>query len=526
MKKPSVTPRDIPRELGNDEMFFTTTDERGIIIAGNEVFTRISGYAADELIGSPHNIVRHPDMPRAAFRLVWRYLKQGRRTAAFVKNLAKDGCYYWVVAVFAPTQGGYVSVRFKPTGAYLDWIAPTYAAMVRRETEQQAKSVGAESVMDASEALLLETLKGRGFPDYDTFMRVALCEELKCRDSVLAATGKAIVVPLPALESGSDPALGHLSSIHRRNLETYSKLSSLFLKIDAFVALQRTLEEKAAFVNDLTTELRVAAMNASLSATRAGDLAKSLGVVSAQLGQASLDISRAVALLVKGILAVADGLRSVVFTLGASRLQIEMNLSFLRELIVNADHNPSTLQSIRSVQHAFRHSSDRTISALDDLRQRTHELVPISDRLGQQMLVLQVAQIAGVVESTRLSNAGDFTAVFADVRQLIGHASGHLTGLSDALSQLEAFIADAPQVASAIAAAATEIEHELEAASATAAPHAPASASREKDSQPAAPHLTFPAASEDQDPEQPVAVQTRAGELQPDETEVEERLQD
>jgi aerotaxis receptor len=70
MKKPAVIPRDIARPFGVSEMFFSTTDARGVITAGNAVFARVSGFALAQLIGQPHNVIRHPDMPRAAFRLV------------------------------------------------------------------------------------------------------------------------------------------------------------------------------------------------------------------------------------------------------------------------------------------------------------------------------------------------------------------------------------------------------------------------------------------------------------------------
>ena len=76
------------------------TDVKGNIIFVNKNFTEISGYSEAELIGEPHNILRHPDMPRAVFYLVWQNLLAGRTISGVVKNLAKDGRYYWVVADF------------------------------------------------------------------------------------------------------------------------------------------------------------------------------------------------------------------------------------------------------------------------------------------------------------------------------------------------------------------------------------------------------------------------------------------
>jgi PAS domain S-box-containing protein len=76
------------------------TDITGRIVYGNEYFTEISGYSEQELIGSPHNILRHPDMPKAIFHLMWKRLKSGKNIMAVVKNLLKNGDHYWVTTDF------------------------------------------------------------------------------------------------------------------------------------------------------------------------------------------------------------------------------------------------------------------------------------------------------------------------------------------------------------------------------------------------------------------------------------------
>ncbi len=76
------------------------TDAKGNILFINKNFTEVSGYDEAELIGEPHNILRHPDMPRAIFYLVWQNLLKGRPISGVVKNLAKDGRYYWVISDF------------------------------------------------------------------------------------------------------------------------------------------------------------------------------------------------------------------------------------------------------------------------------------------------------------------------------------------------------------------------------------------------------------------------------------------
>lgn len=88
----------IETEVPENELIVSRTDLKGNITYANETFARISGYEIDELIGKPHNIVRHPDMPSAIFKELWQTLKQGEIWRGYVKNLRKDGGYYWVYA--------------------------------------------------------------------------------------------------------------------------------------------------------------------------------------------------------------------------------------------------------------------------------------------------------------------------------------------------------------------------------------------------------------------------------------------
>ncbi|MDR2905338.1 MAG: PAS domain-containing protein [Helicobacteraceae bacterium] len=97
------------------------TNEKGVITFANEDFVKVCGYSLEELIGKPHNIVRHPDMPKAAFKTVWETIQSGKIWTGFVKNRAKNGDFYWVYATIIPTrdrkQNGYISARRKANPA-------------------------------------------------------------------------------------------------------------------------------------------------------------------------------------------------------------------------------------------------------------------------------------------------------------------------------------------------------------------------------------------------------------------------
>jgi PAS domain S-box-containing protein len=94
------TPVDKEINLDPSKTIMSKTDARGIIEYANDYFMEISGYEEFELMGQPHNIIRHPDMPQVIFKLMWERLNKGENIHAFVKNLSKDGRYYWVLTNF------------------------------------------------------------------------------------------------------------------------------------------------------------------------------------------------------------------------------------------------------------------------------------------------------------------------------------------------------------------------------------------------------------------------------------------
>jgi len=104
LKKPFPMDKEI--NLDPTKTIMSKTDARGIIEYANEYFMEISGYEEFELMGQAHNIIRHPDMPKTIFKLMWDSIQNGQNIHAFVKNLAKDGRYYWVLTNFEIKKDG------------------------------------------------------------------------------------------------------------------------------------------------------------------------------------------------------------------------------------------------------------------------------------------------------------------------------------------------------------------------------------------------------------------------------------
>lgn len=117
-------------EVPEDATLVSRTDASGRIVSANDAFVEVSGFAREELIGQPHNVVRHPDVPPEVFRDLWATLHAGRPWRAVVKNRRKNGDHYWVVANVAPTpDGGYLSVRTRASEAEIAAAEAMYAAL-------------------------------------------------------------------------------------------------------------------------------------------------------------------------------------------------------------------------------------------------------------------------------------------------------------------------------------------------------------------------------------------------------------
>lgn len=122
-----------------DDIIVSKTDIKGRITYANHVFLTVSGFSEEELLGQQHSIVRHPDMPRAVFKLLWDTLLQGREIFAYIKNIAKSGDHYWVFAHVTPSFdkdgqiNGFHSNRRVPARSSIDAILPLYAELLRAE---------------------------------------------------------------------------------------------------------------------------------------------------------------------------------------------------------------------------------------------------------------------------------------------------------------------------------------------------------------------------------------------------------
>lgn len=149
--------------FGDEEIIVSKTDPKGRITYVNRVFMRVAGYEERELLGQPHSIIRHPDMPRTVFKLLWDTISSGEEIFAYVKNITKNGDYYWVFAHVTPTFDasgaivGYHSNRRTADRSALAKVEPLYAELLTIENSVPNRREGMQLGVNRLEEVLAAT---------------------------------------------------------------------------------------------------------------------------------------------------------------------------------------------------------------------------------------------------------------------------------------------------------------------------------------------------------------------------------
>ena len=166
------------RLFGAEDVFFSTTDLKGVIRNANQTFLTLARHPREEMIGAPHNIIRHDDMPAGVFKLMWDDIQAGRPVCAYVLNRAGDGLDYWVFATVTAIEDGYVSVRTKPLddGTFAA-VREVYGRVRAIEREAAEQGVPRRQVAEKGAEVLLAELAALGFPSLSAFSVASLPTE-------------------------------------------------------------------------------------------------------------------------------------------------------------------------------------------------------------------------------------------------------------------------------------------------------------------------------------------------------------
>ncbi len=406
MKRPE--PKNVEAQLNIDEMFFSKTDLKGIILDGNEVFYRVSKYTRDEMVGKPHNIVRHPDMPKVVFKLLWEFIKNDKPFAGYVKNLAKDGSYYWVFAVVVPIfEGGkkekYLSIRIKPTSNLFAVIRNLYQKLLQIEKEEG---------VEASEKELIESLKAMGYPSYEAFMREALIEELKDKDKYLD-----VQIDLNKIPS----EFSFIREIYNLSKKAKNIFDLVYAKARDFVNLEKELENKFSYVFEITDELSLIALNSSVESYKLGSAGASFFVVSTEIKKDSERIGKLVSGLRSDIATLLNIVRDLELYVNISKLEIYMINYFINELIGNLEKDDEMhrdMENLLDLVLALENNSKKIIEYSKQLHNYLAKAMRYIEQIEEIISELHYIQLNGLIESARLGEQ-KFSIIFNQVKELV-----------------------------------------------------------------------------------------------------------
>lgn len=393
----AYTPKDEGRRQGSllaagaesevpfaiEELFFSRTEARGRILAGNDVFQRVSQYSWAEMMDQPHNIIRHPDMPRAVFFILWEKIRAGQPVAAYVKNRAKGGGYYWVFAVVTPVEDGYLSVRLKPGSGLFTAASGLYTAMRQQENESAAKP--ADSAKD-----LTGRLSAAGFRDYATFMTAALGSEMQARDAALGRS--------PWL------ALGFFNEL---------------------VASAELLLATTSRMLGMISTFSYTPGNLRIQASRMGDKGRAIAEISANYAR----ISDAIVKNLEELGTTANEVFCVVneglFLMCVARLQQEMAKLFDAEISGKEQAlKDEALRLLQQTEEYKMHAAQK----FEHIKRRIEHFFELTSEMKRLLSGLVAVRVMGKVESVNMYNG-----VFFD---LIGDLEKGQASLSDGLDEI------------------------------------------------------------------------------------------
>lgn len=365
---------EAPFEL--NEIFFSRTDSKGIIQAGNDTFRRVSGYEWEKLLGAPHKIIRHESMPRGVFKLFWDTIGNGDVIGAYVKNKARDGLYYWVFAVVVPCEEGFLSVRVKPSSDLFTTVQQGYAELLKSEQEDHLSP-------EQSRAKLIAWLRSLGFENYEQFAAYALAEELTAREIGLNK-------PLDS---------------------SFEKLRNLLSQADILV------EETRGLVEDFTS-MRTIPHNLRVLASRIEPAGGPVTVLSQNYGAISSEMSNWFAAHVleddSNFSKIKEKVSHSLFVEGMARVMTECNnqLQSERRSLGGVDLEQEQALLATLTETRVKHAQ----AELQEVDNETQNISKLCDAMLRQLLGLSSTRVLCKIEGARLAESGQ--ALFDIIDQL------------------------------------------------------------------------------------------------------------
>ncbi len=384
----------VSNEFALNDLFFSRTDTRGVIQSGNTVFQRVSEFDWAGLLNAPHKIVRHPEMPKGVFQLIWDALKSGESTGGYIQNKRKIGDPYWVFAYITPVDDGYLSVRLKPTSDAFEKIGPLYSDLLKFEADDGVKP-------EQSKIRLVEMLDDLGFESYQQFFHQSLVNELNSRNSLLGLPPNGPVQQLAKI------------------LDTWSKVTELCGKINARY-----------------TEISETAQNLQIQAVRLGERGKSLAVIAEQFQQTATALQKSLSEFLNESQAVTSYVEESAFGAGASRILDELRLEFdVQSLLpdeTGAEHERKVLDTVAAKY------AENARKTLERLRNKVLEFNSVCVSVTQHITSLTVTRVMCEIETAPLGEQySGITGAIQALESFTESSGLAITEIRQALAKVE-----------------------------------------------------------------------------------------
>ncbi len=423
MRAVKTQPKNVEAKFNTDEIFFSSTDLKGIILAGNRVFFNVAKYGPEELIGSPHNIVRHPDMPKVIFKFLWDYIKNKKPIVAYVKNLAKDGSFYWVVALVLPIIGEdgkikkYLSIRIKPTSKYFEYIPPLYKKL--REIE---KRYG----IDDAISYLSEELEKLRFENYDDFMYAVLRDEILSKSDILKVKSMDIYP--------SDEFSRAIYAIFKYAKDIDNIYDEIYSKIEKLEHFGNILKEKSEYIFNLTDNIRLISLNSSVESFKLGSEGASFSVLSAEMRKNSEVGNKIIEEMKSTTDKISVVLKNIINSISISKLEILAITQFLKE-IINYGKDEYSGQSLCDLMYLLDKSSQEDMNLSYELNRLLQDINEDIKKLKILIKRLEFLYLNGMVESAHQTETS-FSIIFTEVNKLVESTRTIVTEINNPLLEV------------------------------------------------------------------------------------------
>ncbi len=433
--KRGIEPKNIESKFEIDELFFSTTDLKGIILSGNDVFIRVSKFAKEGLIRKNHNIIRHPDMPRAVFKAVWATIKQGKPFVGYVKNMAKDGSYYWVLACIYPMfdeEGNikkYLSIRLKPSSELFKIIPDFYKEVLKVEHMEG---------MDKALEFMLNKIKELGFESYEEFSKKAFLEEMKAREKAIKnkdmlACGMANEV----LSKENEELADKLCILQTSFLRLNRYFNEIYSKINIFLDMNKDLSEKSNFIFRLAEEIRLLSLNASIESYKIKKEGVSFSTLSQEMRKNAEFSEKEIINLTKLINDTNKDIEDISFNIISCKLQIDMVVYFLKEMlqklvsqIVSDEEEKEIINNIKDLFELLKAYSDNLSNNVYNSKRKLRNINYNIKDLNVLINRLDFIHLNGLIESAHAgADGGSFTIIFSQMLKLVEAAKNQIVDL-------------------------------------------------------------------------------------------------